>query len=363
MSNRKMSEAIPSAISSLESRAGQLHFAWQDGPTIDPSGPVPVPANHSVPQENGKAKKTNGTCGRRSSGSSKPVSPQSSSASKSHHPTLSERLAEALKARLLSGSMEYSMTWKEHRTPAGRQIFRLRASARRISDSGCTGEPHGWPSPKATEPGDSVETWESRRDRHGSHSSGGPMGMPLAVAVLMTGWPTATVQDSIRQPAIGATTPNITLNHAANLVGWNTPRATDGSNGGPNQAGGALPADAAMVSGWATPTTRDHKDGVRERDRELFVGATGMGHWSDYDIVQCRDGKARRIPTQSGFFAVVDGLSAGMDGVRLACLDRFPLAGKVPNRVMLLKGAGNAIVPEQAAEFIQAFEEAVANQQ
>ena len=88
-----------------------------------------------------------------------------------------------------------------------------------------------------------------------------------------------------------------------------------------------------------------------------------MGHWSDYDIVQCRDGKARRIPTQSGFFAVVDGLSAGMDGVRLACLDRFPLAGKVPNRVMLLKGAGNAIVPEQAAEFIQAFEEAVANQQ
>jgi len=42
--------------------------------------------------------------------------------------------------------------------------------------------------------------------------------------------------------------------------GWNTPRATDGSNGGPNQAGGALSADAA-ISGWPTPTTRDHKDG------------------------------------------------------------------------------------------------------
>jgi len=43
-------------------------------------------------------------------------------------------------------------------------------------------------------------------------------------------------------------------------AGWNTPRATDGSNGGPNQAGGALTPDAAL-SGWPTPTTRDHKDG------------------------------------------------------------------------------------------------------
>ena len=42
--------------------------------------------------------------------------------------------------------------------------------------------------------------------------------------------------------------------------GWNTPRATDGSNGGPNQAGGALPNDAAL-SGWPTTTTRDWKDG------------------------------------------------------------------------------------------------------
>ncbi len=36
--------------------------------------------------------------------------------------------------------------------------------------------------------------------------------------------------------------------------GWNTPRASDGSNGGPNQAGGALSADAAMA-GWPTPNT------------------------------------------------------------------------------------------------------------
>ena len=44
--------------------------------------------------------------------------------------------------------------------------------------------------------------------------------------------------------------------------GWNTPRATDGSNGGPNQGGGALPADAAM-SGWPTPIRQDAADSAR----------------------------------------------------------------------------------------------------
>ena len=42
----------------------------------------------------------------------------------------------------------------------------------------------------------------------------------------------------------------------AEMAGWNTPRATDGTNGGPNQAGGALPADAAM-SGWPTPMSNN----------------------------------------------------------------------------------------------------------
>jgi hypothetical protein len=40
--------------------------------------------------------------------------------------------------------------------------------------------------------------------------------------------------------------------------GWNTPRATDGTNGGPNQANGALPADAALTH-WITPQTHDDK--------------------------------------------------------------------------------------------------------
>jgi DNA (cytosine-5)-methyltransferase 1 len=53
--------------------------------------------------------------------------------------------------------------------------------------------------------------------------------------------------------------------------------------------------------------------------------------WSGYEVIQCRDGKARRI--ESG---------------------TFPLADGIPGRVGLLRGYGNAIVPQVAAEFIQA---------
>lgn len=42
-------------------------------------------------------------------------------------------------------------------------------------------------------------------------------------------------------------------------VGYNTPRATDGKNGGPNQAGGALSHDASLA-GWSTASARDWKD-------------------------------------------------------------------------------------------------------
>jgi len=63
------------------------------------------------------------------------------------------------------------------------------------------------------------------------------------------------------------------------------------------------------------------------------VGPTGQpGFWSGYGIVQCTDGKARRFEPGS-----------------------FPLAYGVPNRVGRLRGYGNAIVPQVAAEFVSAY--------
>lgn len=66
-------------------------------------------------------------------------------------------------------------------------------------------------------------------------------------------------------------------------------------------------------------------------------GQAGMGFWSATEWLQCGDGKARRVEP----------------GI-------FPLADGFPNRVGILRGSGNAIVPEVAAEFIGAYMEAVA---
>lgn len=56
------------------------------------------------------------------------------------------------------------------------------------------------------------------------------------------------------------------------------------------------------------------------------------GNWSDPDWLSCRDGRFR--PVEPG---------------------TFPLANGIPARVGRLRGYGNAIVPQVAAEFIKAF--------
>lgn len=58
--------------------------------------------------------------------------------------------------------------------------------------------------------------------------------------------------------------------------------------------------------------------------------------WSDADWLGCRDGKFR--PVEPG---------------------TFPLANGIPARVGRLRGYGNAIVPQVAAEFVKAFMESI----
>jgi len=58
------------------------------------------------------------------------------------------------------------------------------------------------------------------------------------------------------------------------------------------------------------------------------------GAWDSFDLIPCADGKARRI--ESGL---------------------APLAHGIPARVVRLRGYGNAIVPQVAAEFVMAYQE------
>ena len=77
------------------------------------------------------------------------------------------------------------------------------------------------------------------------------------------------------------------------------------------------------------------QNGNREVNRTFDVGSLS-NFWEGSKYIHCRDGKVRQVPTEPPL---------------------FPLAHGISNRVGLLRGAGNAIVPQVAAEVIKAFME------
>ena len=76
-------------------------------------------------------------------------------------------------------------------------------------------------------------------------------------------------------------------------------------------------------------------EAAQRQERNQFRGAG----WSCFEVLPCRDGKARRV-------------EAGT----------FPLADGLPGRMGLLRGYGNAIVPQVAETFIEAWKDARAGQ-
>lgn len=228
-------EDFPMCISSQELEVGPLLSGSQDGRTIGQSAPAPVPVNHFPQRASKRRKPTKDISGRLCSGSSKSQE-------------LTFGLANRLLQRLgMGGLMEYAEIWKERITPSGRSYLEHTASARRTSDRDST----GWPTPASQ----NADGGPNPLGNTGEHFT-------LQTAAGMAGWPSPKTPTGGACPDgadHGGKRPRQTPQHVEKLVGWNTPRATDGTNGGPNQAG-ALPADAAMT-GLATPTTRDWKDG------------------------------------------------------------------------------------------------------
>lgn len=281
---------------SRESEAGRSRCETPDGPTIGPSGPEVVPVSRSRSRGKAKAKTTSGTSGPKCSDSSRPGSLQQS---------LESRLRQRLVA---TGSLEYALTWKHWAMSSGPPICALRASRHRSSRSRKCGKtkkrerlvsirilelcPHpisgsdcsGWPSaavqnasggvnPKGNTgygftlqtavslisgyPTPQVHTGPNMGENRGNGEKRARL-TPQSIEALFAGYSTPTLTDHRR----GTLPPRphdtgIPLTQQVQMMtGYNTPRATDGSKGGPNQSGGALPAD---VAGFATPATRDYR--------------------------------------------------------------------------------------------------------
>ena len=142
-----------------------------------------------------------------SCGLSQPAAPTSSSANKSPARQCSDRLAARLAQRLETrlagrGSTLLRMRWKQYLTPSGRQIFRLRASARRTSVSGCSSGRSGWTGPDA-----GWATALARDHKDGPECLAVPINALLGRQVWLAGWPTAVAGSPAteRYNAVGIT--------------------------------------------------------------------------------------------------------------------------------------------------------------
>lgn len=138
--------------------------------------------------------------------------------------------------------------------------------------------------------------------------------------------------------------------------------------------------ESNSFNGWPSATGRSgsgDSGGLADADelsrhgslsRSGFGAIKGRSAWSDFDLIPCADGKTRRV--KSGLQCLAYGIPGGMAKVRSALegmgyspkevrrMLRRPrsllaLAGR--SRTIQLKGKGNAVVPQLAAEFIKAF--------
>lgn len=221
MSHQTTCAALHNAISSPGSASGLMLCVWPDGRITNRSGQEVARANLSARLVKALGLMTNGTYGQHYF---------TSSASDALSWYLANRLRESM-----PGSILYKLTWKQWTTPLGLSRFRLRASVPRISET----ELIGWPTPAATD-----------------HSGGGSASIALR---KMSG---------DRRPSGNPL--HSSLRDFSHLAGWPSPLASntktayqDAEKVIARQQAGRQPnlQDYACLSGWATPTTRDHKDG------------------------------------------------------------------------------------------------------
>lgn len=274
------------SVTSLpESECGALPCDAPAGQTTVLCGPEAVHASLSARQAKEMGLMMSGTFGRPSSGLSSSAGLQKS---------LENRLQESVQ---ILGSTLYKLTWKPWVTPSGVSRFRLRASVRRISETGR----FGWPTPQARD--------HKGSDLAGIHDRGGK-GPPLNEVARMTGWPTPTAPAPKDTDATaGRARPRdgygVDLPIAVAMAGWQTPAASDGTRAGtgitPGMTGQSL-TQMGKMAGWPTPTSTDAIKGGKVSPRPGMMGLSEM-------MSQIRDCPARL--TDSG--ELLTGSTAGME--------------------------------------------------
>ena len=262
--NPTTSEDSTSAISSPASEGGATPSDSQGGPMIDLFGQAVVPASPSAPQGSSVAQRMSATYGLRSA---------VSSASASLQQSLASRLQERLDSR---GSTMFTLTWKAQATPLRRLICRLAASALRTDDRDSGGSQDYWATPTANK-----LTPQSRDNRC------------LARDVLeASGWPT----------------PNSGPQNDGDTT-WQERRVALKTKHGNGNGFGLTLGQAASLTTWATPTTRDWKDGATTLENtpvNSLLGRQVLGAWAtpqqrDYKGPQGRayKGEADDLPAQT----------------------------------------------------------------
>jgi len=189
----------------------------------------------------------------------------------------SENLTRSLQEKLKQttdrlGSTLFRLTWKEQVTPSGRVLPLLRASALPISDTVFS----SWPTPRAND-----------AEKHGNVADGPCNG--LVAAANLTSWPTPTAnnyeikdEEKLNQRRIACKERNgngngfgYTLAQAAMLTGWATPRSQEIDEipekrqernarhlavGKMKGIGTANLSTQVKLASWTTPAERDYKD-------------------------------------------------------------------------------------------------------
>lgn len=254
-----------SATGSQELGAGHLPCDLPAGTQLVLFGPRPAPASPSAAQERERARKTSDISGRHSFPSSASVA-------------LTASLANRLQARMdTAGSMEYELTSKRKATPSGLRIFRLRAVGHPISGSGCS----GWPSPAGQcDSKGACNASVNRREGSEAHA-----GTTLTDAAQLSWWASPTGnpgrnETSGRKPDSQHHSGQMLEDqvYGMELTGWPSPNAVEFGcvdvermearreecrerTGNGNGFGMTLGQAVASLTGWGTPSARDHKDG------------------------------------------------------------------------------------------------------